>query len=251
MPNWKRPAHRRVAEILGNLDAEFLLRAHCYFGGGTQIALANGEYRESRDIDFICSRPDGFRVLREAVLDSTLGPIFRRPMGLARGVRADRDGIRTFIGGNPGDPAVKFEILLEARIDVTGVTDRELGIPALDPESAVAEKLLANADRGLDEAFRSRDLIDLAFLAAAHGPATLRAGLSKAQAAYGAAVLICLERTVRRLHDDPAWLRKCINDLLVDDEKRLRRGLRALRSFLASASGKSPRPASRQEKPRR
>lgn len=67
MRRWKRPGHDRVAEILGNLDADFLLRANCYFGGGTQIVLANGEYRESRDVDFICSSRDGFRILREAV----------------------------------------------------------------------------------------------------------------------------------------------------------------------------------------
>lgn len=240
MRRWKRPGHRRVAEILGNLDAEFLRRANCYFGGGTQIVLANGEYRESRDVDFICSSRDGFHVLRESVHETSLGRIFRREMALARGVRADRDGIRTFIGGDPPDPPVKFEILYEARIDATGAIDGELGVPVLDPESAVAEKLLANVDRGLDESYRSRDLVDLAFLAGTHEPETLRAGLSKAQAAYGAAVLDYLEKTARRLHDDRAWLRKCINDLMVDDEKGLRRGLRALLAFLPAGRKKSP-----------
>lgn len=240
MRSWKRPGHRRVAEILGNLDAEFLLRANCYFGGGTQIALANGEYRESRDVDFICSSRDGFRILREAVREASLGRILRKEMPLARGVRADRDGIRTFIVGNPPDPAVKFEIVYEARIDATGTMDGKLGVPALDPESAAAEKLLANVDRGLDESFRSRDLVDLAFLARTHGPETLRAGLSKAQVAYGAAVLAYLEQTVRRLHDNRAWFRKCVNDLMVDDEKGLRRGLRALLAFLPATNRKKP-----------
>jgi hypothetical protein len=240
MRRWKRPGHGRVAEILGNLDAEFLLRANCYFGGGTQIVLANGEYRESRDVDFICSSRDGFRILREAVREDTLGRIFRREIVLARGVRADRDGIRTFIAGDPPVPPVKFEILLEARIDAAGSMDVDLGVPALNPESAVAEKLLANVDRGLDESVHSRDLVDLAFLARAHGAGTLRAGLSKAQAAYGTAVLDYLERTVRRLHEDRAWFRMCVNDLLVDDEKGLRQGLRALRSFLHAAKEKNP-----------
>lgn len=248
MRSWKRPGHRRVAEILGNLDAEFLLRANCYFGGGTQIVLASGEYRESRDVDFICSSRDGFRILREAVSEATLGRIFRREMALARGVRADRDGIRTFIAGTPPDTAVKFEIVYEARIDATGAMDAALGVPALDPESAAAEKLLANVDRGLDESFRSRDMIDLAFLARTHGPETLRAGLSKAQAAYGAAVLAYLAQTVRRLHDDRAWFRKCVNDLMVDDEKGLRRGLRALLGFLPAANKKKRRVGTRSGK---
>lgn len=240
MRKWKRPGHGRVAEILGNLDADFLLRASCYFGGGTQIALANGEYRESRDVDFICSSRDGFRILRETVREDTLGRIFRQEMVLARGVRADRDGIRTFIAGNPPDPPVKFEILLEARIDAAGSMDADLGVPALNPESAVAEKLLANVDRGLDESVHSRDLVDLAFLAKAHGAGTLNAGLSKARAAYGAAVLDYLERTVRRLHEDRAWFRTCVNELLVDDERGLRRGLRVLRAFLPTVEKSKP-----------
>lgn len=240
MPRWKRPGHRRVAEILGNLDAEFLKRANCYFGGGTQIALANGEYRESRDVDFICSSRDGFRLLRESVHEASLGRIFRREMALARGVRAGRDGIRTFIGGDPPDAPVKVEILYEARIDAAGSMDADLGVPVLNPESAVAEKLLANVDRGLDESVHSRDLVDLAFLAKAHGAGILRAGLSKAQAAYGAAVLDYLERTARRLHENRAWFRTCVNDLLVDDEKGLRQGLNALRRFLHTEQKSNP-----------
>ena len=248
MRKWKRPGHRRVAEILGALDAAFLLRAHCYFGGGTQIVLANEEYRESRDVDFICSSREGFRSLRETVREDTLGRIVRTEMALARGVRADRDGIRTFIAGTPPDAPVKFEIVLEARIDAAGSMDADLGVPALNPESAVAEKLLANVDRGLDESVYSRDLVDLAFLASAHGSETLRAGLLKAQGAYGSAVMDYLERTVRRLHDDRTWFRKCVKDLMVDDENRLRRGLRALRTLLLTANEKN-QPAG--PKPRR
>lgn len=244
MRSLKRQGHRRVVEILGNLDPEILLRANCYFGGGTQIVLANGEYRESRDVDFICSSRDGFRILRESVREDSLGRIFRREMALSRGVRADRDGIRTFIAGAPSAPPTKFEIVFEARIDATGAIDGELGVPALDPESAAAEKLLANVDRGLDEAFRSRDLVDLAFLAGAHGPETLSAGLSKAQRAYGTAVMSYLERSVRRLDEDRAYFRKCVNDLTIDDEKGLRQGLRVLKAFLSAVKKTKP-PAGR------
>jgi hypothetical protein len=244
MRRWKRPGHDRVAAILVNLDADFLLRANCYFGGGTQIVLANGEYRESRDIDFICSSRDGFRILRETVHERSLGRIFRREMDLARGVRADRDGIRTFIAGDSSQTPTKFEIVFEARIDATGTMNGEMGIPVLDPESAVAEKLLANVDRGLDEAFRSRDLVDLAFLARAHGSETLRGGLSKAQMAYGAAVLTYLGKSVLRLGEDRSYFRKCVNDLTMDDEKGLRQGLRVLRAFLSTVEKTRP-PAAR------
>lgn len=244
MRSLKRPGHHRVVEILGNLDPEFLLRAECYFGGGTQIVLANGEYRESRDVDFICSSRDGFRILRETVHERSLGRIFRSEMDLARGVRADHEGIRTFIAGGSSQTPTKFEIVFEARIDATGTMNGELGIPVLDPESAVAEKLLANVDRGLDEVFHSRDLVDLAFLARAHGSETLRIGLSKAQTAYGAAVLTYLEKSVRRLREDRNYFRKCVNDLMIDDEKGLRQGLQVLRAFLSAVKKTKP-PAAR------
>ena len=51
------------------MDAGFLARAECYFGGGTMLAMTLGEYRESRDIDFLCSSREGFRSLRETVTD--------------------------------------------------------------------------------------------------------------------------------------------------------------------------------------
>ena len=48
---FERPHHRRVAEALSALDADLLDEARCFFGGGTAIVLALGEYRESVDID--------------------------------------------------------------------------------------------------------------------------------------------------------------------------------------------------------
>jgi hypothetical protein len=138
------------------MDASFLVRTECYFGGGTLLAMTLGEYRESRDIDFLCSSRVGFRSLRETVTDRSLGAIFRQSVDLARDVRADRDGIRTFL--NVGDVPIKFEIILEARIDLEGAIDKTLGIPTLRRECVIAEKFLANADRGLDESTLSRDL---------------------------------------------------------------------------------------------
>ena len=53
--------------MLERLDSELLLRQRCFFGGGTAIALGHGEYRESVDIDFICSSIAGYRELRQLV----------------------------------------------------------------------------------------------------------------------------------------------------------------------------------------
>jgi hypothetical protein len=94
---YRRDAHRIVGRALQALDGVFLADAHCFFGGGTYLALQFGEYRVSRDIDFLCSNRAGFRMLRETVTERSLGAIVREPVTLARDVRADRDGIRTFI----------------------------------------------------------------------------------------------------------------------------------------------------------
>ena len=53
-----RPRRRAVLVALGAFDAGFLERAQCYFGGGTRIVLRLSEYRESADVDFLCSNRD-------------------------------------------------------------------------------------------------------------------------------------------------------------------------------------------------
>src|SRR5262245_34174997 len=61
---FRRPAHRRVLALLEGLDAELLARSGFLFGGGTRIALELDEYRESQDVDFLCSRAEGYSELR-------------------------------------------------------------------------------------------------------------------------------------------------------------------------------------------
>ena len=78
-------------------DADFLARARCYFGGGTRIAMALGEYRESADIDFLCADSTGYGLLRNTIRQNSLGSILKTPLPLLREVRADRYGIRTFL----------------------------------------------------------------------------------------------------------------------------------------------------------
>ena len=54
-----RVRHLAVAKALATLDAGFLKRSQCFFGGGTRIVLELKEYRESADIDFLCSDREG------------------------------------------------------------------------------------------------------------------------------------------------------------------------------------------------
>ena len=96
MSEFTRPRHRLVARVLAQLDAGFLASAKSYFGGGTRISMALGEFRDSADIDILCASRDGYRELRSTVSARSLGRIAGSPIPLAREVIADRYGIRTF-----------------------------------------------------------------------------------------------------------------------------------------------------------
>lgn len=227
MSEFAREHHRVIARLLHALDGTYLARCNCYFGGGTMLALKLGEYRESRDIDFFCANREGYRALRETVQADSLGGIQRQPILLARQVRADRDGIRTVLA--EGDARIKFEIVLEARIDLDGALDDRLGVPVMSFEHAVAEKLLANADRGLDKATLGRDLVDLAFLAHAVEGTVMRAGADRAVHAYGNAIPLLLQQTLEQFQHDRAWAKRCIQGLAIEDTRTLRAGLSKLR----------------------
>jgi hypothetical protein len=202
---FERPHHQRIAKLLLALDGAFLEKAQCYFGGGTAIALALGEYRESVDIDFLCASTDGYRVLRAAVFEGRLGPLATAPLKLLRELRADQYGIRTFI--EVDGVAIKFEIVREARIDLGGALDTTLGVPVLAREDLFAEKLLANADRSNDVATWSRDAIDLGMMASHWGTVPASAW-EKARRAYGATIDAALANAIRRL-DQADWLDAC------------------------------------------
>jgi hypothetical protein len=221
-----RPRHRVVIDALSQLDGAFLARAECFFGGGTRIVLALGEYRESADIDFLCASREGYRTLREAVSDRSLGAIAGKRLRLAREVIADRYGIRTVL--DIGGERLKLEIILEARIGLSGDTDGDLRVPVLDAVSCCAEKFLANADRGRDESVLGRDVIDLAFMAARWGPEPLRAGRAIATEAYGKAVTADAKRAATRMLERADWRRRCVAALSLTDTRTLLSGLRLL-----------------------
>ena len=223
---FRRPWHRRVQRVLESLNSGLLSSAKCYFGGGTRIAMALDEFRESVDIDFLCSDRDGYRTLRNTVTELSLGAILSGGHPLLREVRADMYGIRTFLRVD-GEP-VKFEIIAEGRIAVAGDAAGPFPVEALDRTSCVAEKLLAHADRGRDVSTHGRDLFDLAFMAARWPPEHLRDGAAVAESAYGAVVARELDAGLSRF-DDPAHRRRCAKALAVTDTRTLAQGLQALR----------------------
>lgn len=231
MAEFHRPLHRRIAMILSRMDCAFLDKADCYFGGGTQLAMSNGEFRESRDIDFLVSNPDGLRLIRETVDDRSLGPLFKEQIFLEREVRTQRDAIRTFIREDERVEPIKLEIILEGRIPLSGALDGTLGVPVLHPRCAIAEKLLANADRGRAREHRSRDIIDLAFVSLIVDDETFNAGYKMAKVPYGESITRELTECLKMLELDAKYRAQCVSDLVIDDTKALKNGLARLHAL--------------------
>ena len=231
---FKRPHHQRVARILDALNAQLLTEAGCYFGGGTAIVLLLNEYRESVDVDLLCASHEGYRTLRNAVSENSLGPLLTQAMPLARAVRADRYGIRTFLMVD--DVPIKFEIVREDRIPLQAQTHPGIPILTLSQVDMFAEKLLANTDRWADRSTTSRDIIDLAMMVHHWGPIPPSAWL-KVEDAYGASARRAFAKAQELLADE-AYLAECLRKMSMDarwaDDIRL--ALRACETMPASHS---------------
>jgi hypothetical protein len=215
--------------LLEKLNADFLKKVECYFGGGTRIALELDEYRESADVDLLCSSRAGYRELRSTVSNVSLGEIASKPISLAREVTADLYGIRTFI--DIDNEKVKFEIVNEARIDLKSAKVANLPVPCLDQRTCFAEKFLANCDRWADRAVLSRDVIDLAFMMNAWGEEIALQGFEDAQAAYGTAPERDLKLSVIKLLGDEDYYKRCVTGLSIADNAGLMSGLKKLSSW--------------------
>ena len=213
---FRRLHHQQVAEVLSILDAPLLAERNCWFGGGTAIVLANGEFRESADIDFLVSDPQSYRELRQMVRDHGLDALATRELDLGRTPLVDGYGIRTSV--LVAGIAIKFEIIHEGRIDLdTPSPDDEVcGLRILTRTDQVATKLLANDDRWADTSTFSRDLIDLAMMIEAWGPIPAVA-LKKAEAAYGRAIHDYFDRGLALLRDD-RYRNECLKAMAMPAE---------------------------------
>ena len=228
MPEFVRPHHRLIFKVLSELNTDFLSTCQCYFGGGTRIVLELNEYRESVDVDLLCADPAGYRQLRQTITQSSLGEICSNKLELLREVRADMYGIRTYF--EVDSTPVKFELIREGRINLTSTMIKQSPVPVLSPTSCFAEKLLANADRGADKRFLSRDLIDLAFMSFHWSDEVFEAGFEQAKEPYGDTVKRELN-TALSLLEDKAYKKSCCIDLGIDDTNTLEKGLIKLREL--------------------
>ncbi|WP_093199881.1 nucleotidyl transferase AbiEii/AbiGii toxin family protein [Variovorax sp. YR750] len=208
---FERPHHQRVAQVLASLDANLLAQNRCLFGGGTAIALRHGEYRESVDIDFLVSDIDGYRHLRQLITGTQgLGALARHGCEIRQSaeLRADQYGIRSSV--LVSDIEIKFEIVLEARIELElpDAEDRIDDIATLTPLDMAASKLLANSDRWADDSVFSRDIIDLAMMKP--GASLLRQAKIKAGRAYGDSIDADLTKAAEALLTRPGRMDRCM-----------------------------------------
>lgn len=235
---FRRELYRAMARVLDALDADVLARTSFRFGGGTCLALGHGEYRVSRDLDFVCSDADGYADLRFSVRERGYDALFsaagRASFGFPREIRADQYGLRfpVVVGG----ASIRVELIREARISLgPAVRAAWTPVPLLSVTDAFAEKLLANSDRWADRDELARDLVDLAVLRMAHGPIP-EAAWAAVEAAYRAAPVQDLRKAAERFLAEPEDQRRCFTGLEVERTEDVLCGVRALLSDLDAAA---------------
>jgi hypothetical protein len=231
---YKRPQHAKIALALSAMDVPLLQEAKCYFAGGTAISMQLDEYRRSDDIDFLCADADGYRRLRESVFDHGLKEIFPHGIDMLREPRSDQYGIRAILRVD-GQP-IKFEIVREGRIQITGAATPDLPVPCLVRADLYTEKLLANVDRYLDRSALSRDILDLMVMEQRWGPIPTESW-TKAERAYGAAVKTAYAKAKEALCEDRVIFEDRLRSLDFDEA-----ATEELRSALAAAAPRRPAP---------
>lgn len=219
---YRRLHHQKIAYVLRLLKAPLLNEHSCYFGGGTAITLRYGEFRESVDIDFIISNPDGYRSLRQDIKRNGLKTILLEgalEQLQHSDVRVDQYGIRTRFGIL--DQWIKFEMIHEGRVELceAGEEDQICGVKCLAPVDMACSKFLANSDRWADRGVFSRDIIDLAMMDISM--TCLKRALAKAKEAYGESTLEDLNKAIDLVKNDRGWLERCMEALSMEMPKAI------------------------------
>ncbi|MBO3463814.1 nucleotidyl transferase AbiEii/AbiGii toxin family protein [Aetokthonos hydrillicola Thurmond2011] len=157
--------HNNILTILNAFNPEVLEKASAYFGGGTLLALEYGEYRLSKDIDFLFPfGSENYRYLRNLIYDEGIVALFQSTTDIELGeTTINQYGIRFPVVVN--ETTIKVEIVANGMFTLDSpVYPIWAKIPCLSISDRFTSKLMANADRWNDSSTQSRDLIDLAIL---------------------------------------------------------------------------------------
>jgi hypothetical protein len=219
---FEREFHQKILIVLHQLKANFLLECGAYFGGGTLVSLNHGEYRLSKDIDFLCSTGTGYRLLRQKIAENQYNALFntQNNLNLPGEIKADQYGVRFAIIVD--ETLIKFEIIMEGRIEL-GAADYPSWspVPCLNQIDSFAEKLLANSDRWNDSSVESRDLIDLA-IQRLNSPIP-QAAIEKAESAYP--VIEPLKKAISFFQNHPNYRDKCFTALGIAEPSKIIDGI--------------------------
>lgn len=229
--------YNKILTVLESLDSDVFEEGSAYFGGGTLIALDFGEYRWSKDVDFICPVPSpGYKHLRTVVFEGGHEALFRdlNRVQVGRGT-TDQYGIRmvVIVDGVP----IKTEIIAEARFELDLPRYPEWSpIACLSLNDCFTSKLLSNSDRYMDNSVEARDLIDLAVLRLQSS--IPQEAIEKAEKAYE--VMRPLKVAVQRFQERADHRESCFSGLRIDDSQipKLVDGIDFLASDLGLASTK-------------
>ncbi len=227
---FRREQHRNVLALLSAFDSQKLARSKFLFAGGTRIVLELDEYRESHDVDFLCSDPDGYAELRFEAAKGGYPYLFDQNagvnLGFPREMRIDQYGIRfpVVIAGD----VIRVELIREARIELdAGTKPAWSPVDCLSLPDCYAEKLLANSDRWADRQVLSRDLIDLGALRYRIGPIPAETW-RKVEAAYRTAARDDLAKALSGFGQDPQYQRRCFEGLQIKETQEIMEGLSLL-----------------------
>ncbi|OCR02405.1 hypothetical protein BCD67_22300 [Oscillatoriales cyanobacterium USR001] len=214
--------HQKISTVINQLDADFLRECGAHFGGGTFISLNQGEYRLSKDIDFLCSSREGYRLLRQEVRIRGYNALFtsQNYLRLSGEIQTNQYGVRFPIFVE--DTLIKFEIIMEGRIQLGKPNYPSwCTVPCLNEVDCFAEKLLANADRWIDSSVESRDLIDLA-MQRLKSPLPQEA-IDKAETAYE--VIEPLKKAILNFQEKPDYRDRCFSNLRILEASQIIDGI--------------------------
>jgi Nucleotidyl transferase AbiEii toxin, Type IV TA system len=228
----------RILTLLSALDAEMLSRCNFHLGGGSRIGLELDGYRDSRNLDFLCSDGEGYADLRHATssfgLDALFTPEARKSLHLPGAPRFDQLGIRFSV--EIGGGTVGVELIREARIELDpGVRVEGCPVACLSIADGYAEKLLANSDRWADRQRLSRDLIDLSALRGRFGEIP-ESAWAKVEEAYRSSCRQDLLKALLAFLENEAHQKQCFESLQVVDPARILAGASQLLMDLEAPS---------------
>jgi nucleotidyltransferase AbiEii toxin of type IV toxin-antitoxin system len=232
---FRREQHRKVLALLQVFDSPKLSRCKFLFGGGTRIVLDLEEYRESHDVDFLCSDAEGYAELRFEASTKGYDALFkadsRHGLHFPREMKIDQYGIRfpVEIEGS----LIRVELIREARIDLNpGIRPDWSPVDCMAVSDCYAEKILANSDRWADRQVFSRDLIDLSALRMRFGPVPEEAW-GKVERAYKTAGRDDLRKAIAAFAEDASYQQRCFQGLSIEDPAAILAGMEKLRQDLS------------------